>query len=528
MKKILHIFILLLLSITLFLPNGVFSDSSNLWNEWTENDHNLSNPELHESNLELSKNAISENSPIGSVIWKFSYTSEWEIINGSYSFDNSWDSANDNEKFGINGDKLVLKFVPDYENPVDVWDTPGNNTYLIKVKFKMDVPWGQGEIPESNSKEVSKDFIIKITDQDDYYGIVITLLWDNPQTVTEWETYVDPGATAVDEAWNDISDSIVSDAATVVDASKVDTYIVTYTATNSDWNSKTKTRTVEVVANWGGWWSGGGWSWWGWWGSGWTPNIDDCPNWDFSWDFFDWLCEAQWSSWSWTSEEPEWINKQVMVDWEMRDYRIKNRTCELMENILDDDYMPNFESNFTDISNLTPNIIKGIVKLEKTGVIKWRQAWKFVPKGNITRAEFLAIALYSHCYDVYKPATWLPFKDMQDLSDWKARVVQVWYDNWIIAWYDDNTFRPNDNISRIEWFAILMKLREIELLDKEKENNLTSSYTDRKASWQKRPLWLAEYLGVINPEDTNNKFYPNKKLKRDKMVEFLMDIMDLY
>ncbi len=106
--------------------------------------------------------------------------------------------------------------------------------------------------------------------------------------------------------------------------------------------------------------------------------------------------------------------------------------------------------------------------------------------------------------------------------------MQVWYDNWIIAWYDDNTFRPNNSISRIEGFAIIMKLQWIELLDKQKENSLQTSYTDKKASWQRRPLWLAEYLGILNPENTDNKFYPDGRLKRDKMVEFLIDIMGLY
>lgn len=73
---------------------------------------------------------------------------------------------------------------------------------------------------------------------------VITVLGNNPETVTQNSTYTDAGATAVDGSGNYIPVSAVSN----VDTSIVGTYSVTYSATDSSGNTTTATRTVEVVA----------------------------------------------------------------------------------------------------------------------------------------------------------------------------------------------------------------------------------------------------------------------------------------
>ncbi|MBS9775448.1 DUF5011 domain-containing protein, partial [Candidatus Gracilibacteria bacterium] len=229
-----------------------------------------------------------------------------------------------------------------------------------------------------------------------------------------------------------------------------------------------------------------------------------------------------------SQKSTEKMVKTRTINGETISYKISTKTCPIMKNILDDEYRSEFESSFTDISNLSRNEIFDILRLEKTGVVKGREVGKFVPKSEITRAEFLAIVLQAHCYDVYQEATGVPFVDMTDLNDWKTRVVQVGYDNGIISGYADGTFRPNDTISNIEAFAILMKLQEIELVDREKQASLVDSYTDKQALWQEKVLGLGEYLGVLYPQATNNKFHPDAKINRKNMVTQMIDIMKLY
>ncbi|MBS9775258.1 S-layer homology domain-containing protein [Candidatus Gracilibacteria bacterium] len=229
-----------------------------------------------------------------------------------------------------------------------------------------------------------------------------------------------------------------------------------------------------------------------------------------------------------SQKSTEKMVKTRTINGETVSYKISTKTCPIMKNILDDEYRSEFESSFTDIARLTKNEIIDILRLEKTEVVKGREAGTFAPKSEITRAEFLAIVLQAHCYDVYQEATGLPFVDMTDLNDWKTRVVQVGYDNGIISGYADGTFRPNDTISNIEAFAILMKLQEIELVDREKQASLVDSYTDKQALWQEKVLGLGEYLGILYPKATNNKFHPDAKINRKNMVSQMIDIMKLY
>ena len=82
--------------------------------------------------MSLSNNNVQEGSPVDTVIGELGtqgggvapYT--YELVNGA--------GSDDNVKFKLNGSELLLNFVPDYDEPVDVGDTPGNNTYAVRVK----------------------------------------------------------------------------------------------------------------------------------------------------------------------------------------------------------------------------------------------------------------------------------------------------------------------------------------------------------------------------------------------------------
>ncbi|MCF6229899.1 MAG: DUF5011 domain-containing protein, partial [Gammaproteobacteria bacterium] len=76
---------------------------------------------------------------------------------------------------------------------------------------------------------------------------VITLLGENPLDISAGHTYIDPGATAVDNVDGDVSSNIVVSGATV-DTSVVGSYAVTYDAIDAAGNSAVQvTRTVNVI-----------------------------------------------------------------------------------------------------------------------------------------------------------------------------------------------------------------------------------------------------------------------------------------
>ncbi|WP_166253549.1 PHB depolymerase family esterase [Marinobacter salicampi] len=73
---------------------------------------------------------------------------------------------------------------------------------------------------------------------------VITLIGDNPMTINIHTTFTDPGATAEDAEDGSLT---VNANCSEVDTSATGSYSCTYLATDSDTNTTTKDRTVEVV-----------------------------------------------------------------------------------------------------------------------------------------------------------------------------------------------------------------------------------------------------------------------------------------
>ena len=221
-------------------------------------------------------------------------------------------------------------------------------------------------------------------------------------------------------------------------------------------------------------------------------------------------------------------NKELKIreiNGEPKVYSVLKRydNCGMIWNILWD-YNSDYKLTFKDVTE--KNYLDELQRLEKVWIIKWTKPWIFEPNRWITRSEFLAIVLQVHCYDVsHKPES-LPFYDV-DLDSWQARVIKVWTELWIIKWYEKDKkwtpFRPDREISKIEAFWIMMKMREIEILE-----NYKDKYTDKKANWQDKPLSAGEYLWILKPEETNYKFHPDSYLNRDEMVKMIIDIIKLY
>lgn len=74
---------------------------------------------------------------------------------------------------------------------------------------------------------------------------VITLIGANPVTHVQGDSYIDAGATALD----DRDGSVLVDSDGIVDVDTVGTYIRTYTATDAAGNTATVTRTVDVISS---------------------------------------------------------------------------------------------------------------------------------------------------------------------------------------------------------------------------------------------------------------------------------------
>ena len=108
--------------------------------------------------------------------------------------------------------------------------------------------------------------------------------------------------------------------------------------------------------------------------------------------------------------------------------------------------------------------------IARQGVIKGYEDGTFRPNQPITRREFAAIAArYAGNID-----TWKTFRDVPP-TDWAYTLInRVGGAGWITG-YEDNTFRPNNNITRAEVVAIVNRMLNRTADKAYVENNLMNS-----------------------------------------------------
>jgi len=136
----------------------------------------------------------------------------------------------DSALFTMAGNSLRFITAPNFETPQD---SGGDNVYNVSVTAN-----------DGANNSTATAFAITVTDTDELPP-VITLNGNNPVTLIQGDTYVDAGASAIDE--RDGSVGVTTSGS--VDASTIGTYIITYTATDAAGNTSTAPRTVNVIIN---------------------------------------------------------------------------------------------------------------------------------------------------------------------------------------------------------------------------------------------------------------------------------------
>lgn len=110
-------------------------------------------------------------------------------------------------------------------------------------------------------------------------------------------------------------------------------------------------------------------------------------------------------------------------------------------------------STFTDVKS-THFAYDAIAAVAEKGIITGREASKFSPDGKLTRAEMATIL--KRAYNL-TGTTVLPFKDVPS-THWAYEAIQTVYQNQLTGGYPDNTFKPNNSITRAEFATFLTKI----------------------------------------------------------------------
>ena len=200
-------------------------------------------------------------------------------------------------------------------------------------------------------------------------------------------------------------------------------------------------------------------------------------------------------------------------------------TCEVIDNILLEDYAQGYTSSLADISTLSDQAL--ILNLEKQGIISGTKENNFEWGRSISRVEFLKLVLRTHCIDYSSvDPSWLSFGDL-DNSSWQAKVVKKAVDLGIASWDLDvqwrQIFRADDVITYIEASKILLRMWLVQ-----NGTSFKSSYTDVSELWQQKYVAQWEELWIFSPSEDNNIFNPNSWVTREKSLTAIYKVLRLY
>lgn len=106
------------------------------------------------------------------------------------------------------------------------------------------------------------------------------------------------------------------------------------------------------------------------------------------------------------------------------------------------------------------------------------------------------------------------FKDIKH-SDALYEYISYLWEKWFISWFWDDTFRPNNSITRAEFLKLIFLISETKLSD-----DSTDYFTDIKVWWQKRYINTWVHLGMISTQ--NKKFNPNGSITRVEALKMIL------
>ncbi|MCH5352539.1 MAG: S-layer homology domain-containing protein [Acutalibacter sp.] len=116
------------------------------------------------------------------------------------------------------------------------------------------------------------------------------------------------------------------------------------------------------------------------------------------------------------------------------------------------------------------------------------------PNGKITRAQFVVALAGLDGADLTAYQNGTSFSDLEKLPE-KMRPAVAWaYEKGYVSGFGDNTFRPNDSISREQMCVILRKYAGLE------RNSSSSLFADdsRVSSWAKDAVYACRDFGLIS------------------------------
>jgi len=174
---------------------------------------------------------------------------------------------------------------------------------------------------------------------------------------------------------------------------------------------------------------------------------------------------------------------------------------------------------FKDIEATHRNV-KAIQYLKDLNVFDGYADGSFHPNQSINRAELLKIVIEAQKIDLDKTIYKNCFPDVK--NEWFAKYICYAKEQKWIKGYIDGTFKPNQNISKVEALKILIESHKL-------QEKLENDITDLPFSDTNNTEWYAKYLKYAVSsnllEINTGKYLPASKIHRAKIAENLARLM---
>ena len=148
------------------------------------------------------------------------------------------------------------------------------------------------------------------------------------------------------------------------------------------------------------------------------------------------------------------------------------------------------------------------------GLMTGTSATEFAPEATTTRAMIVSILARLEGVERAEAAG---FADVND--EWYATAVNWAANVGVVNDYEDNTFRPNQPITREQLAAILMNYANYKGQDVSNRADLTS-YTDQPSAWANEAMQWAVAEGLISGV-TNDELQPQASATRAQVAAIL-------
>lgn len=159
-------------------------------------------------------------------------------------------------------------------------------------------------------------------------------------------------------------------------------------------------------------------------------------------------------------------------------------------------------------------------------IVKGASATEFAPEAKITRAEFAALLVRS--LGLTEAAAVAKFTDVKS-GDWYAGVIGAAVQAGLVSGFENNTFKPNDNITR-EQMAIMiaaaLKQADKQQQVSDNQDSLLAKFKDKTtiSSWAQNSVAQSIQAGIIQGM-TESTFVPEAPATRAQAVVMLKRLL---